>query len=235
MKKILIADDEELIRRLVVDFFKKDGYEMIEAADGQEALDLFNKYEDSLSAVILDIMMPNVDGWEVCRRIRKNSQIPVLMLTARSQEFDELTAFEAGADDYVTKPFSPSVLVKRIEALIRRNERAAVTSEAIFTIDGLTIDDTAHEVTLDGKVVTLTLKEYSVLFKLISNAGKVFSRESLLDDIWGFDFYGDIRTVDSHMARLRTKLGDWGAAHIKTIYGAGYKLEVKPNEKDGES
>jgi len=156
------------------------------------------------------------------------------MLTARSQEVDELTAFEAGADDYVTKPFSPSVLVKRIEALIRRNERAAATSESVYSIDGLTIDDTAHGVWLNGKSVTLTLKEYSVLFKLVSNAGKVFSRESLLDDIWGYDFYGDIRTVDSHMARLRTKLGDWGAAHIKTIYGAGYKLEVEPNEKNGE-
>lgn len=234
MKKILIADDEDLIRQLVVDFFKKDGYEMVEAADGQEALDLFDKFESDFSAVILDIMMPNVDGWEVCRRIRKRSNVPVLMLTARSQEFDELTAFEAGADDYVTKPFSPSVLVKRIEALIRRNERAAATSESVYSIDGLTIDDTAHEVWLNGKSVTLTLKEYSVLFKLVSNAGKVFSRESLLDDIWGYDFYGDIRTVDSHMARLRTKLGDWGAAHIKTIYGAGYKLEVEPNEKNGE-
>ena len=234
MKKILIADDEDLIRRLVVDFFKKDGYEMVEAADGQEALDLFDKFESDFSAVILDIMMPNVDGWEVCRRIRKRSNVPVLMLTARSQEFDELTAFEAGADDYVTKPFSPSVLVKRIEALIRRNERAAATSESVYSIDGLTIDDTAHEVWPNGKSVTLTLKEYSVLFKLVSNAGKVFSRESLLDDIWGYDFYGDIRTVDSHMARLRTKLGDWGAAHIKTIYGAGYKLEVEPNEKNGE-
>jgi len=234
VKKILIADDEDLIRRLVVDFFKKDGYEMVEAADGQEALDLFDKFESDFSAVILDIMMPNVDGWEVCRRIRKRSNVPVLMLTARSQEFDELTAFEAGADDYVTKPFSPSVLVKRIEALIRRNERAAATSESVYSIDGLTIDDTAHEVWLNGKSVTLTLKEYSVLFKLVSNAGKVFSRESLLDDIWGYDFYVDIRTVDSHMARLRTKLGDWGAAHIKTIYGAGYKLEVEPNEKNGE-
>ena len=170
-------------------------------------------------------MMPNIDGWEVCRTIRQTSNVPVIMLTARSQEFDELTGFEAGADDYVTKPCSPSVLMKRVAVLLKRNSMKVEST--VFHIDELKLDSEAHEVWLSGSSVMLTLKEYSILFKLISAPGRVFSREQLLDDIWGFDFDGDMRTVDSHVARLRTKLGDWGAKHIKTIYGTGYKIEAE--------
>ena len=224
MKKILVADDEELIRRLVSDFLVQEGYEPLLADDGDVALKLFEENPDT-ALLILDIMMPTIDGWEVCRRIRERSSVPIIMLTARSTEYDQLTAFDAGADDYVTKPCSPSVLMKRVAALLRRGENPSVSSK-VLTIDELKLDSFAHEVWLDGQSISLTLKEYSILQKLLSVPGRVYTREQLLDDIWGFDFDGDVRTVDSHVARLRTKLGEWGAQHIKTIYGAGYKLEV---------
>ncbi|MBO5397099.1 MAG: response regulator transcription factor [Clostridia bacterium] len=224
MKKILVADDEELIRRLVSDFLVQEGYEPLLAVDGDEALAIFAETPD-IALMILDIMMPGTDGWEVCRRVRETSQIPIIMLSARSTEFDQLTAFDAGADDYVTKPCSPSVLMKRVAALLRRGAGATEETE-VMAIDDLKLDSSAHEVWLDGQSISLTLKEYSILQKLLAVPGRVFTREQLLDDIWGFDFDGDVRTVDSHVARLRTKLGDWGAQHIKTIYGAGYKLEV---------
>lgn len=230
MKKILIADDEALIRRLVCDFLKKSGYETVEADNGEKAIQIFNSCKD-IDLAVLDIMMPELDGWEVCRRIRRVSDIPVLFLTARSQEFDELNGFEAGGDDYVTKPFSPSVLVKRIEALLKRSENreASAGKQEIVTIDTLSINIPAHEVTLDGAKTDLTIKEYNILLKLSSNPGRTYSREQLLDDIWGIDFVGDPRTVDSHVARLRTKLGNWGEMHLKTIYGIGYKIEVNKN------
>lgn len=224
MKKILVADDEELIRRLVSDFLVQEGYEPLLANDGDEALRLFDENPDT-ALLILDIMMPTIDGWEVCRRIREHSTVPIIMLTARSTEYDQLTAFDAGADDYVTKPCSPSVLMKRVAALLRRGENPTSSSK-VLTVDDLKLDSFAHEVWLNGESISLTLKEYSILQKLLSVPGRVYTREQLLDDIWGFDFDGDVRTVDSHVARLRTKLGDWGAQHIKTIYGAGYKLEV---------
>lgn len=226
MKKIIVADDEELIRRLVCDFLAKEGYEALQACDGEDALRLFSENPDT-ALVILDIMMPNMDGWECCRRIRESSAVPIIMLTARSQEFDELMGFEAGADDYVTKPFSPTVLMKRISVMLRRNKADAASD--VLQVDNLKIDQAAHAVWLDSNSVTLTLKEYSILVKLMDNPDRVYTREQLLDDIWGFDFYGDIRTVDSHVARLRTKLGEWGARHIKTIYGTGYKVEVNPD------
>ena len=223
MKKILVADDEELIRRLVSDFLVQEGYEPLLANDGEEALRLFELHPDT-ALMILDIMMPGVDGWEVCRRVREHSTVPIIMLTARSTEFDQLTAFDAGADDYVTKPCSPSILMKRVAALLRRGDTAKGAD--VMAIDELKLDSSAHEVWLNGHSISLTLKEYSILQKLLAIPGRVFTREQLLDDIWGFDFDGDVRTVDSHVARLRTKLGDWGTHHIKTIYGAGYKLEV---------
>lgn len=226
MKKIIVADDEARIRRLVCDFLASEGYEPLEAADGDIALELFEKNEDT-AALILDVMMPNVDGWEVCRTIRKKSNVPVLMLTARSEEFDELMGFEVGADDYVTKPFSPGVLMKRVAALLRRSGTEDEDMSDLPTLDGLCIDETAHLVTLDGKALEVTLKEYNILLKLMSSTGRVFSREQLLDDIWGYDYAGDIRTVDSHVARLRTKLGDWGNKHLKTVYGIGYKIEAE--------
>lgn len=227
MKKIIVADDEELILKLVSDFLRNDGYEPITATDGEKALQLFEENPDT-ALLILDIMMPEVDGWEVCRRIREKSNVPIIMLTARSQEFDELMGFEAGADDYVTKPCSPSVLMKRVAALLRR-EKSTLDGEVV-SVGNLKLDNFAHEVWLSGNSVTLTVKEYAILQKLLNTPGRVFTREQLLDDIWGFDFVGDIRTVDSHVARLRTKLGEWGGQHIKTIYGTGYKLEVKENE-----
>lgn len=224
MKKILVADDEELIRRLVSDFLVQEGYEPLVAVDGDEALAIFEETPD-IALMILDIMMPGTDGWEVCRKVREVSQLPIIMLSARSTEFDQLTAFDAGADDYVTKPCSPSVLMKRVAALLRRGAGSSEET-SVMAIDELKLDSTAHEVWLDGYSISLTLKEYSILQKLLAVPGRVFTREQLLDDIWGFDFDGDVRTVDSHVARLRTKLGEWGAQHIKTIYGAGYKLEV---------
>lgn len=222
MKKVLVADDEQAIVRLVSDFLSKNGYEPLAAYDGEEALEVFNSNDD-ISLVILDIMMPKMDGWEVCRTIRQTSDVPVIMLTARSQEFDELMGFESGADDYVTKPFRPTILMKRVAALLKRDSDSGMRD--VYSIDGLTLDSSAHEVRINDKPVTLTLKEYSILVKLVSAPGKVFTRETLLDEIWGYDFDGVMRTVDSHVARLRTKLGDWGTKHIKTIYGTGYKIE----------
>lgn len=221
MKKILIADDEELIRKLVCDFLEREGYQSLQAGDGDEALAVFEENPDT-ALIILDIMMPNIDGWEACRKIREKSAVPVIMLTARNQEFDELMGFEVGADDYVTKPFSPMVLMKRIAVLLRRETGS---KGDIIMLSGLKLDQSAHAVWVDDSSITLTLKEYSILLKLLLSAGRVFSREQLLDDIWGYDFYGDVRTVDSHVARLRTKLGDWGARYIKTIYGMGYKID----------
>lgn len=224
MEKIIIADDEQKIRKLVGDFLKNAGFEVIEAEDGDIAYELFLKFKENISLIILDIMMPGLNGWEVCRKIRECSNIPVIMLTARSQEFDELTGYESGADDYVTKPFSPTILVKRVEALLRRTANTSnLNSEKEYS--DLIFNDEAHEVRLEGKEIELTLKEYSILKKFLEAPGRVFSREQLLDSIWGFDFTGDIRTVDSHVARLRTKLGDWGTKHLKTVYGIGYKIE----------
>ncbi|MBQ2973155.1 MAG: response regulator transcription factor [Clostridia bacterium] len=226
MKRILIADDEALIRRLVCDFLKNAGYETIEAVDGKDAIDKFYSV-GSISLVICDIMMPEIDGWEVCRKIRETSSVPILVLTARSQEFDEIMSFESGADDYVTKPFSPGVLVKRVEALLKRSQNKNESkSDEIISVDGLVIDIPAHKVTHDGKTIELTIKEHNILVKLASNPERIYSREQLLDSIWGVDFIGDSRTVDSHVARLRTKLGTWGEKHLKTVYGVGYKIEV---------
>lgn len=221
MSKILIADDEQKIRKLVCDFLKNVGYETLEAEDGDEAFELFQKHEDDIDLVILDIMMPGLNGWEVCKEIRALSDVPVIMLTARSEEFDELLGYESGADDYVTKPFSPTILVKKVEALLRRTKSSAYLAGE----KDLTFNHEAHEVRLNGQEIELTLKEYNILKKLLENPGRVYSREQLLDSIWGYDYVGDIRTVDSHIARLCTKLGDWGNRRLKTVYGIGYKLE----------
>lgn len=223
MKKIIVADDEPRIRRLVSDFLKTEGYEVLEASDGDVALRLFKANED-VALLILDIMMPEMDGWEVCRKVREVSDVPIILLTARSEEFDQLMGFEVGADDYVTKPFSPVVLMKRVAALLKRSSSDG-DSAGKKNFDGLSVNEAAHEVTLDGQALELTLKEYNILLKLLSQPGRVFSREQILDDVWGFDYLGDERTVDSHVARLRTKLGDWGNRHLKTVYGIGYKIE----------
>lgn len=222
-KKILVADDEERIVKLVSDFLTASGYEVIPAADGKEALDRFNSDSD-ISLAVIDIMMPEIDGWTVTREIRKKSDIPIIMLSARSEEFDLLTGFESGIDEYVTKPFSPAVLVKRIEALLKRSSGQPLSGEEIKK--GLVIDDSAFVAYIDGTPLELTLKEFELLSYLYQNSGRVLTRDQLLNAIWGYDYLGDSRTVDSHIARLRTKLGDYGAAHLKTIYGMGYKLEA---------
>lgn len=222
-KKILIADDEERIVKLVSDFLNTAGYETVSAADGREALEVFSANPDIKLAVI-DIMMPEIDGWEVTREIRKQSNIPVIMLSARAEEFDLLTGFESGIDEYVTKPFSPAVLVKRVDALLKRSSGQPLSGEEVKR--GLVIDNDAFTAYIDGTALELTLKEFELLSYLYENAGRVLTRDQLLNAIWGYDYLGDSRTVDSHIARLRTKLGDYGVSHLKTIYGMGYKLEI---------
>lgn len=222
-KKILIADDEERIVKLVSDFLNAAGYETVSAADGREALEVFSANPDIKLAVI-DIMMPEIDGWEVTREIRKQSNIPVIMLSARAEEFDLLTGFESGIDEYVTKPFSPAVLVKRADALLKRSSGQPLSGEEVKR--GLVIDNDAFTAYIDGAALELTLKEFELLSYLYENAGRVLTRDQLLNAIWGYDYLGDSRTVDSHIARLRTKLGDYGVSHLKTIYGMGYKLEI---------
>lgn len=221
MHKIIVADDEALLRRLVCDFLEKSGFKTIQAADGAEAVELYTKNPDT-ALMIVDIMMPEIDGWEVCRKIRETSNVPIILLTARSEEFDQLMGFESGADEYVTKPFSPAVLVKRVEALIK----LSLGKSGEETKDkGIKIDKDAYVAYLDGKPLDLTLKEYEILCYLNDNKGRVFTRDQLLDAIWGYDFYGNSRTIDSHVARLRTKLGEYGEKHLKTIYGTGYKID----------
>ncbi len=222
-KKILVADDEERIVKLVSDFLKISGYEVLPAADGAAALEIFNNNPD-IALAIIDIMMPELDGWALTKEIRKTSDIPIIMLSARAEEFDLLTGFESGIDEYVTKPFSPAVLVKRVDALIKRSDGKVLPEGEVKK--GLYIDTNAFVAYIDGKALELTLKEFELLSYLYENSGRVLTRDQLLNAIWGYDYLGDSRTVDSHIARLRTKLGDYGAAHLKTIYGMGYKLEV---------
>ena len=222
-KKILVADDEERIVKLVSDFLKIGGYEVLPASDGAQALELFNKTPD-IALAIIDIMMPELDGWALTKEIRKTSDLPIIMLSARAEEFDLLTGFESGIDEYVTKPFSPAVLVKRVEALIKRSDGKVLAEDEVKK--GLYIDSNAFVAYVDGNALELTLKEFELLSYLFENSGRVLTRDQLLNAIWGYDYLGDSRTVDSHIARLRTKLGDYGAAHLKTIYGMGYKLEA---------
>ena len=221
--KILVADDEARIEKLVSDFLKIGGYEVLPASDGAQALELFNKNPD-IALAIIDIMMPELDGWALTKEIRKTSDLPIIMLSARAEEFDLLTGFESGIDEYVTKPFSPAVLVKRVEALIKRSDGKVLAEDEVKK--GLYIDSNAFVAYVDGNALELTLKEFELLSYLFENSGRVLTRDQLLNAIWGYDYLGDSRTVDSHIARLRTKLGDYGAAHLKTIYGMGYKLEA---------
>lgn len=221
-KTVLIADDEERIVTLIKDFLENAGYKTVTAFDGETALK--KAQNGGIDLYIVDIMMPLLDGWALTREIRKISNMPIIMLSARSEEFDMLEGFEAGIDEYVTKPFSPAVLVKRVNALLKLSD---AQKNAENTADkGLIIDREAYTVTVDGTTPELTLKEFELLCTLFDNAGRVLSRDQLLTRVWGYDYYGDERTVDSHIARLRTKLGVFGAAHLKTVYGMGYKLEL---------
>lgn len=221
-KTILIADDEERIVALIGDFLENAGYKTVRTFDGAKALDTVKK--EKIDLCIVDIMMPELDGWALTREIRKISDVPIIMLSARSEEFDMLEGFDAGVDEYVTKPFSPAVLVKRVEALLKLSAVQKDGDKAV--LKGIEINRDAYTVSVDGKTPELTLKEFELLCALYDNAGRVLSRDQLLTNVWGYDYYGDERTVDSHIARLRTKLGAFGAAHLKTVYGMGYKLEL---------
>lgn len=219
--KILVCDDEMRMRKLVKDFLVKKDYEVLEAADGNEAIDVFYDNPD-ISLVLLDVMMPHRDGWQVCREIRNNSKVPVVMLTARSEEHDELLGYELGVDDYITKPFSPKILVARVEAILRRS--MPETYEENVEINGILIDKLAHIVTVDGNPIELSFKEFELLTYFFENEGIALSREQILNHVWNYDYFGDARTIDTHVKKLRSKLGDKGDM-IKTIWGMGYKLE----------
>lgn len=220
--KILVVDDEARMRKLVKDFLVKSGYEVLEAEDGSRALDIFFEQKD-IALLILDVMMPKIDGWEVCREIRQYSKLPIIMLTAKSDERDELQGFQLGVDEYISKPFSPKILVARVEAILRRVGGPAVgeTLEA----GGIVIDKVAHSVTIDGKSVDLSYKEFELLTYFVENKGIALSREKILNNVWNYDYFGDARTIDTHVKKLRSKIGEKGDM-IKTIWGVGYKLSV---------
>ena len=220
--RILVVDDESRMRKLVRDFLVKKGYDVVEAGDGEEALDIF--YADKeISLIILDVMMPKMNGFEVCREIREHSKVPIIMLTAKGGENDELNGFELGVDEYISKPFSPKILVARVEAILRRTNQ---TDEAqTLTAGAITIDQSAHIVTIDGKPVELSYKEFELLTYFIENAGIALSREKILNSVWNYDYFGDARTIDTHVKKLRSKMGSHGD-YIKTIWGMGYKFEV---------
>lgn len=221
--KILVVDDESRMRKLVKDFLVREGYVVLEAGDGMEAMDLF--YEDKeIALVILDVMMPKMDGWQVCREIREHSRVPVIMLTARSEERDELQGFELGVDEYISKPFSPKILVARVQAILRRTMGTDKNEQ--LDAGGIAIDKAAHQVTIDGKTVELSYKEFELLSYFVENQGLALSREKILNNVWNYDYFGDARTIDTHVKKLRSKLGDKGD-YIKTIWGMGYKFEVE--------
>lgn len=220
--KILVVDDESRMRKLVRDFLVKKDYQVIEAADGQEAIDIFFEQND-ISLVILDVMMPKMDGWEVLKEIREYSKVPVIMLTAKSDERDELSGFELGVDEYISKPFSPKILVARVDALLRRSN--LLTDEAKIEAGGIVLDKASHTVTIDGKSVELSFKEFELLSYFMENKGLALSREKILNHVWNYDYFGDARTIDTHVKKLRSKMGERGEC-IKTIWGMGYKFEA---------
>lgn len=220
--KILVVDDESRMRKLVRDFLVKDNYEVLEAGDGEAALDIFFGQKD-ISLVVLDVMMPKMDGWQVCREIRNFSKVPVIMLTARGNEKDELKGFDLGVDEYIAKPFSPRILVARIAAILRRTSQS--DQEERLSYGGIEIDKTAHQVFIDGRPVELSYKEFELLTYFVENRGIALSREKILNNVWNYDYFGDARTIDTHVKKLRSKMGEKGEL-IKTIWGMGYKLEI---------
>ena len=220
--KVLMVDDESRMRKLVSDFLTRKGYIVIEAGDGEEALDRFYADKD-ISLVILDVMMPKMNGWDVCREIRKNSKVPIIMLTAKSDESSELNGFECGADEDIAKPFSPKILTARVDALIRRSY--SIDSSEVTDVGGIIIDKAAHIVKIDGQEIDLSFKEFELLTYFVDNKGLALSREKILNNVWNYDYFGDARTIDTHVKKLRKKLGDKGD-YIKTIWGMGYKFEI---------
>ncbi|MBO4395275.1 MAG: response regulator transcription factor [Eubacterium sp.] len=219
--KILVVDDEQRMRKLVRDFLVKQDFSVLEAADGEEAVDVFLANKD-IVLVILDVMMPKMDGWETCKEIRQYSKVPIIMLTARGAETDELRGFELGVDEYISKPFSPKILVARVQALLRRSGAGA---DETVTAGEIEIDHAAHEVRISGKTIDLSFKEYELLSYFVENKGIALSREKILNHVWDYDYFGDARTIDTHVKKLRSKMGECGS-YIKTIWGMGYKFEV---------
>ena len=220
--KILVVDDESRMRKLVRDFLTKSNYEVIEAEDGARAVDIFFEQND-IALIILDVMMPNMDGWQVCREIREYSKVPIIMLTAKSDEQDELQGFGLGVDEYISKPFSPKILVARVEAILRRTSQA--NADEVMEAGGILINKAAHSVAVDGKPVDLSYKEFELLTYFMENKGIALSREKILNSVWNYDYFGDARTIDTHVKKLRSKMGERGEL-IKTIWGMGYKFEV---------
>ena len=223
MSNILVVDDESRMRKIIKDFLNQKNFDIIEAEDGEQALELFEREKTNINLVILDVMMPKLDGWSVLRRIRQISNVPVIMLTARGEEQDELFGFELGVDEYIAKPFSPKILVARVEALLKRVNLSMEKSE---NIGGIEINDEARTVKIDGKLIELSLREYELLKYLVDNKGIALSREKILNNVWNYDYYGDSRTIDSHIKKIRHKIGKKGK-YIETIRGIGYKFEVK--------
>lgn len=220
--KILVVDDESRMRKLVKDFLVRKNYEVIEAENGEQAIDIFFSKKD-IALIILDVMMPKMDGWQVCREIRQFSEVPIIMLTAKGSENDELMGFDLGVDEYVSKPFSPKILVARVEAVLRRT----TSSEGeVINVGGIELDKAAHQVKIDGTVVDLSFKEFELLTYFVTNQGVALSREKILNNVWNYDYFGDARTIDTHVKKLRSKMGAKGN-YIKTIWGLGYKFEVE--------
>lgn len=220
--KVLVVDDESRMRKLVRDFLVKQDFDVLEAGDGEAALDIFYK-EKNIALIILDVMMPKMNGWEVCKEIRENSKVPIIMLTAKGDESDELLGFELGVDEYISKPFSPKILVARVEAILRRSNKLA--DGQVMEIGGIVIDKAAHLVTVDGERIDLSYKEFELLSYFAENQGIALSREKILNNVWNYDYFGDARTIDTHVKKLRAKMGGKGD-YIKTIWGMGYKFEV---------
>lgn len=219
--KILVVDDESRIRKIIRDFLVREGYVVCEAEDGEAALDIFCSNND-IDLIIMDVMMPKMDGWQLCKEVRKLSKVPILMLTAKSEEQDELKGFELGVDEYISKPFSPKILTARVNALLRRTTG---DSEEILDIAGITVNKIAHTVTIDGKEIDLSFKEFELLTYFMENRGIALSREKILNNVWNYDYYGDARTIDTHVKKLRSKMGEKGK-FILTIWGMGYKFEA---------
>lgn len=221
--KILVVDDESRMRKLVRDFLEREGFRVLEAGDGEEALELFYRDKD-IALLILDVMMPKMDGWQVCREVRQTSKVPIIMLTARGEEQDELQGFELGVDEYISKPFSPKILVARVEAILRRTR--TLDAAEVADAGGIAIDKAAHRVQVDGQEIELSYKEFELLSYFVENQGIALSREKILNSVWNYDYFGDARTIDTHVKKLRNKLGGKGN-YIKTIWGMGYKFEVE--------
>ena len=221
--KVLVVDDESRMRKLVKDFLVKKDFDVIEAGDGEEAIDIFFRSKD-IALIILDVMMPKMDGWQVCREVRQHSKVPIIMLTAKSDERDELLGFELGVDEYISKPFSPKILVARVEAILRRSN--AISTEDIMTAGTIQLNKAAHQVLVNGGAIELSYKEFELLAYFMENQGIALSREKILNSVWNYDYFGDARTIDTHVKKLRSKLGK-DADYIKTIWGMGYKFEVE--------